>query len=72
MSTRTEYDSMGPVEVDSNAYYGAQTVRSLHHFNIGQEKLSSDFIKHYAVLKLAAAQANNQFGKLTQENTTLM
>ena len=72
MSTRTEYDSMGPVEVDSNAYYGAQTVRSLHHFNIGEEKLSSDFIKNYALLKLAAAQANNQFGKLTQENATLI
>ena len=72
MSTRTEYDSMGPVEVDSNAYYGAQTVRSLHHFKIGEEKLSSDFIKNYAVLKLAAAQANNQFGKLTQANTQLI
>ena len=37
MSTRTEYDSMGPVEVDSKQAYGAQTVRSLHHFKIGEE-----------------------------------
>ena len=46
MSKRTEYDSMGPVEVESSAYYGAQTVRSLHHFKIGSEKLSSNFIKN--------------------------
>lgn len=68
MSKRTEYDSMGPVDVESNAYYGAQTVRSLHHFNIGSEKLSSDFIKNYALLKMSAAKANNQFGKMTQAN----
>ena len=72
MSKRTEYDSMGPVEVDSKAYYGAQTVRSLHHFKIGNEKLSSDFIKNYAVLKIAAAKANNQFGKLSQKNMDLI
>lgn len=72
MSKRTEFDSMGPVEVDAKAYYGAQTVRSLHHFKIGNERLSSDFIKNYALLKMAAAKANNQFGKLTQPNMKLI
>lgn len=72
MSKRTEYDSMGPVEVESSAYYGAQTVRSLHHFKIGSEKLSSNFIKNYALLKMAAAKANHQFDKLSQENMNLI
>lgn len=72
MTKRTEYDSMGPVEVDENAYYGAQTVRSLQHFKIGNEQLSFDFIKNYALLKMSAAKANHQFGKITQENMQLI
>ena len=33
--TRTETDTFGPIQVPANCYYGAQTARSLHHFNIG-------------------------------------
>ena len=36
MSTRTETDSMGPIEVPADRYWGAQTQRSLHHFAIGE------------------------------------
>lgn len=72
MSKRVEYDSMGPVEVDNKAYYGAQTARSLHFFNISDETLPLDFIKNYATLKLAAAHANHDFGKLQKENLHLI
>ena len=41
-STRTETDSMGPIEVPADAYYGAQTARSLIHFNIGYDVLSDE------------------------------
>ena len=37
MNTRTETDSMGPIEVPADRYYGAQTARSLIHFNIGRD-----------------------------------
>ena len=39
MKKRIESDSMGEVEVDASAYYGAQTARSLVHFNIGHDKI---------------------------------
>ena len=39
MSTRTETDSMGPIEVRADRYWGAQTQRSLHHFSIGDDRM---------------------------------
>ena len=39
MSTRTETDSMGPIEVPADRYWGAQTQRSLHHFSIGDDRM---------------------------------
>ena len=72
MSKRTEYDSMGPVEVDEDTYYGAQTARSLHYFSIGTETLSSNFIKHYAALKHAAAKTNHSFETLSKSNQSLI
>ena len=38
-STRTETDSMGPIEVPADRYWGAQTQRSLHHFEIGDDRM---------------------------------
>jgi fumarate hydratase class II len=72
MSNRIETDSMGPIEVDDKAYYGAQTARSLHFFNISDETLPLDFIKNYAKLKIATARANHDFGKLSKENLHLI
>ena len=42
MTSRTESDSMGPIEVDAARYWGAQTERSLHHFKIGSEKMAPE------------------------------
>lgn len=64
MSTRTEYDSMGAVEVPCTAYWGAQTERSLQNFKIGGHKMPPLLIKAFAILKRCAAQTNLSLGKL--------
>ena len=64
MSTRTERDSLGPVEVPSDRYYGAQTQRSYDNFKIGVERFPREFIRAYGLIKKAAASANHKFGSL--------
>ena len=64
MSTRTETDSIGPIEVANDKYWGAQTQRSLQNFKIGNEHFSRDFIRAYGILKKAAATVNESFGNL--------
>ncbi|MEO8572701.1 MAG: class II fumarate hydratase [Pyrinomonadaceae bacterium] len=59
MGTRKESDSMGPVEVASDKYWGAQTERSLHHFNIGFDVMPREMIRALGVLKKAAAIVNH-------------
>jgi fumarate hydratase class II len=59
LQTRTETDSMGPIEVDSDRYWGAQTERSLHHFNIGFDVMPREVIRALGVLKKAAAIVNH-------------
>ena len=66
MKTRTERDSIGPVEVPSDRYYGAQTQRSLENFKIGGERFPREFIRAYGILKKAAASVNNEFGILEE------
>lgn len=66
-SRRIESDSMGEISVPSEHYWGAQTQRSLHHFNIGADKIPQEVINAFAVLKKAAALANGELGNL-QEN----
>ena len=60
--TRTETDSMGPIEVAHDRYWGAQTERSLHHFNIGQEHFPRPLIRAFGLLKKAAALTNGELG----------
>ena len=67
MSTRTERDSLGPVEVPSDRYYGAQTQRSFENFKISGEKFPREFIRAYGILKKAAATVNHKFGGLGQD-----
>jgi fumarate hydratase class II len=67
MSTRTEHDSMGAVEVPSDRYWGAQTQRSLENFRIGDHTLPRPMIKAYGLVKWACAEANNDFGDLDDE-----
>ena len=55
---RTEDDSIGKVTIPKDAFWGAQTERSLNNFNIGNETFSKDFIKAFAIQKKACALAN--------------
>ncbi len=63
--TRIETDSMGPVEVPADRYWGAQTQRSLKYFAIGHDLMPQEIIHAFGILKLAAAQANLELGKLS-------
>src|SRR5262252_6999085 len=65
--TRTESDSMGPIEVPANVYWGAQTQRSLQHFNIGSDTMPPELIRAFGILKKAAALVNKELGKLPPE-----
>jgi fumarate hydratase class II len=70
--TRTESDSMGQIEVPSNVYWGAQTQRSLLHFNIGRDTMPPELIRAFAILKKACALVNQDLGKLSPEKTKLI
>jgi fumarate hydratase, class II len=72
MSTRTETDSMGPIEVPADRYWGAQTQRSLHHFSIGEDRMPTAVIRGMAILKKAAAQVNEALGKLPADKAKLL
>ncbi len=67
MGFRTESDSIGPIEVPSDKYYGAQTQRSLENFKIGGHKFPREFIRAYGIIKKAAATVNNANGKLNKD-----
>ncbi len=69
---RTETDSMGAIEVPAAHYWGAQTERSLHHFDIGDDRMPPELIRAFAILKKAAALVNRDLGKLPQEKTDLI
>ena len=62
--TRTETDTMGPVEVPADALWGAQTQRSLQNFRIGGERLPLPLIRALGTVKRAAAEANRDLGIL--------
>jgi len=64
MSTRTETDSFGPLEVPSDKYWGAQTQRSIMNFPIGWEKQPIAIVRALGVIKQACATANKASGKL--------
>ena len=70
--TRTETDSMGPIEVPFDHLWGAQTERSLHHFAIGHDKMPKPVIHAFAQLKKAAALANQEIGKLAADKAGLI
>src|SRR5213080_2390729 len=61
--TRIESDSMGKIEVPANVYWGAQTQRSLLHFNIGRDSMPPELIRAFGVLKKACALVNQDLGK---------
>jgi fumarate hydratase, class II len=70
--TRLESDSMGQVEVAADVYWGAQTQRSLQHFNIGRDTMPPELIRAFGILKKACALVNHDLGKLSPEKTKLI
>lgn len=71
-TTRIETDSMGEISVAADKYWGAQTERSLHHFNIGRDIMPREVTHAFGILKKAAALTNLELGKLSQEKADLI
>ena len=69
---RIESDSMGKIEVPNDRYYGAQTARSLIHFDIGLDKMPPSLIRAFGILKKAAALVNQDLKKLSPEKARLI
>jgi fumarate hydratase class II len=63
---------MGAIEVPADRYWGAQTERSLHHFNIGDDRMPREMIRALGILKKAAAQVNEELGKLSPDKAKLI
>ena len=72
MVTRIETDSMGEIEVPSDRYYGAQTARSLIHFDIGTEMMPREIIRGMGILKKASAIVNSELGLLPEDKKDLI
>jgi len=72
MSMRIEKDSMGEIEVPNDVYYGAQSARSLIHFEIGIERMPRELIRAMGILKKAAAIANTDLGVLAKDKCDLI
>jgi fumarate hydratase class II len=64
MKTRSETDSFGPIDVEADKYWGAQTQRSLQNFKIGGETMPAPLIRAFGILKYAAAVVNMRLGVL--------
>ncbi len=69
MAFRSEKDSMGAIEVPADKLWGAQTQRSLEHFNISSEKMPPELIAALALTKRAAAQVNQDLGLLAADKS---
>lgn len=72
MTHRIEKDSMGEIEVENDRYWGAQTQRSLIHFDIGNDQMHPELIRAFGILKKAAAMVNHDLGKLPTEQAQLI
>ena len=67
MTTRVETDSMGPIEVPADKYYGAQTMRSRMNFQIGTERMPIEIVHAFGILKKAAALTNHELDNLEKD-----
>jgi fumarate hydratase class II len=63
---RREFDSLGDVEVPADRYWGAQTQRSLEHFNIGNDRMPKEVYHAYGYVKKAAAVVNTRAGRMPE------
>ncbi len=72
MSTRSESDSMGNIDVPADRYWGAQTQRSLHHFAIGEERIPLAVVHALGLIKKAAARTNLKLEQLDADTAQLI
>src|SRR5688572_23658254 len=71
-AVRSESDSMGTIDVPADRYWGAQTERSLHHFNIGRDLMPIEVVHAFGILKKAAAEVNRDLGLLKPDVADLI
>src|SRR5262245_48256164 len=71
-ATRSETDSMGAIDVPADHYWGAQTQRSLHFFDVGRDTMPPSIIWAFGILKKAAAEVNNELGLLPDDRRELI
>jgi fumarate hydratase class II len=72
MEFRTEKDTMGPVQIPADKYWGAQTERSRNNFKIGGQRMPIEVIHAFAILKKAAAQANFELKVLPKDKCDII
>src|SRR6187399_3478450 len=67
--TRTEKDLLGEKQIPNTAYYGVQTARALENFQVSGVKTNfyPDYVRAYAMVKMAAARANTDVGRMPKE-----
>mgnify|MGYP001159660972 CR=1 FL=1 len=70
--TRIESDSLGKVAVSADRLWGAQTQRSLQNFRIGTERMPTEIVRAFGVLKRAAAEVNKELGVLPAKKASLI
>src|SRR5215208_423962 len=72
--TRTESDLLGEKAIPREAYYGVQTARALENFMVSgvTTQFYPDYVKAYAMVKLAAARANTDVGRMTKEKLAMI
>ena len=70
MTTRTERDSFGPIEISADRLWGAQTQRSLTHFHISSERMPEEIVMALAEIKRACALVNRDLGLLDKDKAT--
>src|SRR5690606_29678357 len=69
MEYRIETDSFGEIQVPTTKLWGAQTERSLHHFNISHERMDKELIEALVLIKKGAAMVNEELGILSHEKS---
>jgi len=72
MQVRVEKDTMGPIEVPADKYWGAQTQRSKENFTIGGQLMPQEVVEAFAILKKSAALANAELGVLAQDKADII
>ena len=72
MEYRIERDSIGEIQVPADKYWAAQTQRSLENFKIGNQKMPTEIIRAFAILKKCAAMTNHELGVLSEQKMRLI